>query len=249
MKATASRAIASTDVGVLPSDAPMPWLSKTMTRRLVAMPSTTRGSHLSSSAARWLRKTTGTPVSGPSCRYTNFVPPTPMRLVGAFLHGMLDPGCDCACMLILPSKGIVAYSAPRMTTFPTARRELSCQRRGAVRRRHGRVESKVPSDPGVQRARRCKSAKQSQTGREATGRVSEFRASRPGGFQHNVGHDARRVGRLEGRSQLPAHGRTRLTVFIELRVGFQQVRVEVRLRVRRLDDRDPDPPGAELMVE
>src|SRR2546430_5963125 len=29
MKATASRAIASTDVGVLPSDAPMPWLSKT----------------------------------------------------------------------------------------------------------------------------------------------------------------------------------------------------------------------------
>src|SRR2546430_6800652 len=78
-----------------------------------------------------------------------------------------------------------------MTTFPTARRELSCQHRGAVRRRHGRVESKVPSDPGVQRARRCKSAKQSQTGREATGRVSEFRASRPGGFQHNVGHDAR----------------------------------------------------------
>src|SRR5437762_3881663 len=108
MKATASRAIASTDVGVLPSDAPMPWLSKTMTRRLVAMPSTTRGSHLSSSAARWLRKMTGTPVPGPSCRYTNFVPPTSMRLVGAFLHVMLDPGCDCACMLILPSKGIVA---------------------------------------------------------------------------------------------------------------------------------------------
>src|SRR5213596_2453087 len=107
MKATASRAIASTDVGVLPSDAPMPWLSKTMTRRLVAMPSTTRGSHLSSSAARWLRKMTGTPVPGPSCRYTNFVPPTSMRLVGAFLHVMLDPRCDCACMLILPSKGIV----------------------------------------------------------------------------------------------------------------------------------------------
>src|SRR5439155_23700637 len=30
-----------------------------------------------------------------------------MRLVGAFLHVMLDPGCDCGCMLILPSKGIV----------------------------------------------------------------------------------------------------------------------------------------------
>src|SRR2546430_2487281 len=106
-----------------------------------------------------------------------------------------------------------------------------------------------PSDPGVQRARRCKSAKQSQTGREATGRVSEFRTSRPGGFQHNVGHDARLVGGLEGRAQLSAHGRTRLTVFIELRVGFQQVRVEVRLRVRWLDDRDSDPPRAELMVE
>src|SRR5207248_776864 len=38
----------------------------------------------------------------------NFVPPTSMRLVGALLHVMLDPGCDCACMLILPSKGIVA---------------------------------------------------------------------------------------------------------------------------------------------
>src|SRR6266699_22710 len=108
MKATASRAIASTDVGVLPPDAPMPWLLKTMTRRLVAMPSTTRGSHLSSSAARWLRKITGTPVSGPSCRYTNFVPPTPMRLVGAFLHATLEPECACACMVILPSKGIVA---------------------------------------------------------------------------------------------------------------------------------------------
>src|SRR2546430_17590747 len=30
-----------------------------------------------------------------------------MRLVGAFLHVMRDPGCDWACMLILPSKGIV----------------------------------------------------------------------------------------------------------------------------------------------
>src|SRR2546421_11039158 len=128
-------------------------------------------------------------------------------------------------------------------------RERSCQHRGAVRRRHGRVESKVPSDPGVHRAGRCKSAKQSQTGREATGRVSEFRASRPRGFQHNVGYDARLVAGLEDHAQLPAPGRTRLTGFIELRVGFQQVRVELRLRVRRLDDRDSDPPRAELMVE
>src|SRR5918994_1378348 len=52
MNATASCAIAATEFGVEPSDAPTPRLSKAMTRRLDAMPSTTRGSHLSSSAAR-----------------------------------------------------------------------------------------------------------------------------------------------------------------------------------------------------
>src|SRR5205814_3611427 len=239
MKATASRAIASTDLGVLPSDAPIPRLSKTMTRRLVAMPSTTRGSHRSSSAARWLRKMTGTPVSGPSCRYTSFVPPTSMRWVGALLHVMLDPGCDCAGMLILPSRGIVGLLRDANDRWTAAMGQRLRQR----------VESQVLSNASVHHASGCKSAKQPQTGREATGRVSAFRASRPGGFQHNVGHDARLVGRLEGRPQLPAHGRTRLTVFSERRVGFQQVRVEVRLRVRWLDDRDSDPPRAELMVE
>src|SRR5438105_14509886 len=120
----------------------MPWLSKTMTRRLVAMPSTTRGSHLSSSAARWLRKTTGTPVSGPSCRYTNFVPPTSMRLVGAFLHVMRDPGCDCACMLILPSKGIVGLLRDANDHFSdgAARAFMPTPRRAAATPRARRVE-------------------------------------------------------------------------------------------------------------
>src|SRR5438477_8551026 len=146
------------------------------------------------------------------------------------------------------ARAVTAPSFP-LSVVTTDGESISRQHRGAVRRRHGRVESKIPSDPGVHRARRRKSAKQSQTGREATGRVSEFRPSRPGGFQHNVGHDARLVGGLEGRAQPPAHGRTCLTVFIELRVGFQQVRVELRLRVRRLDDRDSDSPRAELMIE
>src|SRR5204863_2293094 len=35
----------------------------------------------------------------------------------------------------------------------------------------------------------------------------------------------------------------------ELRVGLQQVRVELRLRVRGLDDGDPDTPRAQLVVE
>ncbi len=43
--------------------------------------------------------------------------------------------------------------------------------------------------------------------------------------------------------------RTNLAILIELRVGLHDVRVERRLRVRRLDDRDPDAPRAELMVE
>src|SRR5437667_2473734 len=52
MNATASCAMAATEFGVAPSDAPTPRLSKAITRRLDAMPSTTRGSHLSNSAAR-----------------------------------------------------------------------------------------------------------------------------------------------------------------------------------------------------
>ena len=66
MKVTASLAISSMVVGVDPLEVPTPRLSKVMTRCLAAMPSTTRGSQLSRTAARWVRKTTGTPVPGPS---------------------------------------------------------------------------------------------------------------------------------------------------------------------------------------
>jgi hypothetical protein len=68
MKLTASRAISSIVVGVDPLDAPTPRLSNAMTRCFAAMPSTTRGSQLSRTAARWVRKITGTPVLGPSWR-------------------------------------------------------------------------------------------------------------------------------------------------------------------------------------
>ena len=66
MRLTASLAICSMVVGVDPLEAPTPRLSKVMTRCLAAMPSTIRGSQLSRTAARWVRKITGTPVSGPS---------------------------------------------------------------------------------------------------------------------------------------------------------------------------------------
>ena len=66
MKVTASLAISSMVAGVEPVEAPTPRLSKVMTGCLAAMPSTTRGSQLSRTAARCVRKTTGTPVSGPS---------------------------------------------------------------------------------------------------------------------------------------------------------------------------------------
>jgi 7,8-dihydropterin-6-yl-methyl-4-(beta-D-ribofuranosyl)aminobenzene 5'-phosphate synthase len=44
-------------------------------------------------------------------------------------------------------------------------------------------------------------------------------------------------------------GCTNLVVFIELRVGLQKVRVELRLRVCGLDNRDSDTPRAQLMIE
>ena len=62
MNVTASLAIAWIVSGVLPVEAPTPRLSKVITRCCAAMPSTTRGSQLSRTAARWVRKTTGTPV-------------------------------------------------------------------------------------------------------------------------------------------------------------------------------------------
>ena len=78
-----------------------------------------------------------------------------------------------------------------------------------------------------------KSAKQSQAAREPSGRVSEFRVSRAGRFQHDVGHDARLVCSRHHLLQLLAQGRANLAILIELRVGLQQVRVELRLRVAR----------------
>src|SRR3954454_2842947 len=52
MKATASLAISSIVFGVAPPEAPTPRLPKAMTRCLAAMPSTTRGSQLSRTAAK-----------------------------------------------------------------------------------------------------------------------------------------------------------------------------------------------------
>ena len=83
MKATASCAIASMVLGVEPPEAPTPRLSKVMTRCCAAMPSTTRGSQLSRTAARWVRKITGTPVAGPSSRYAKSTPSTVIVRVGA----------------------------------------------------------------------------------------------------------------------------------------------------------------------
>ena len=117
---------------------------------------------------------------------------------------------------------------------------LLLQDRGARQRRRQRVELQVLSNPSVHHASRRKSAKQSQTARDATGWVSEFRASRAGSLQHDVGHDARLVCSRDHLLQLLTQGRPNLAILIELGVGFQQVRVELRLRVRRLDDRDPD---------
>ena len=68
MKVTASFAIAWMVFGVVPVEAPTPRLSNAMTRCLAARPSTTRGSQLSRTAARWVTRTTGTPVFGPSSR-------------------------------------------------------------------------------------------------------------------------------------------------------------------------------------
>src|SRR6266700_3803160 len=45
-----------------------------------------------------------------------------MRLVGALLHAIFDPGCDCRCMLILPSKSIVGLlRRRRRARAPVAR--------------------------------------------------------------------------------------------------------------------------------
>src|SRR5438034_8782168 len=79
-----------------------------------------------------------------------------MRLVGAFLHVMLDPGCDCGCMLILPSKGIVGLLRDANDHFSdgAARAFMPTPRRGAATPRARRVEgscgSRRPTRPQAQ---------------------------------------------------------------------------------------------------
>ncbi len=68
MNRTASWAIPSIVSGVEPPDPPTPRFPKVITRRRVASPSTMLGSQLSRFPARWIRRTSGTPSSGPSSR-------------------------------------------------------------------------------------------------------------------------------------------------------------------------------------
>ena len=68
-------------------DAPMPRLSNVITWCSAAKPSTTRGSQLSRTAARWTRNTTGVPgLFVPSSRYANSTPPAVIVRVGTFFH-------------------------------------------------------------------------------------------------------------------------------------------------------------------
>jgi len=68
--------------------------------------------------------------------------------------------------------------------------------RGRLRRQ--RVEPQVFSNPGVDQAARCESAKQSQEARAGTCRVSKPGARRAGSFEHDVSHDAPVVRALPG---------------------------------------------------
>src|SRR5439155_16820274 len=115
------------------------------------------------------------------------------------------------------------------------------------RRRH-RVEPQVFSNAGVQQGSGRKPTQHSQAVGERTGRVPELRASRGGSLQYDVGYDTRVVCSFCYRFESLAQGRTNIAILIELRVGFQEVRVEGRLRVGGLDDRDPDASCTQLMV-
>src|SRR5256885_11050159 len=118
-------------------------------------------------------------------------------------------------------------------------RSLSCASSGKYR-----VELQVFANPSVHHARGRESAKPSQAARAATGGVSEFRVKRRGSLQHDVGDDARLIGACHYLFYPLAHRRTNLPILVELRVCLQKVRVELRLRVRRLDDRHADAPRA-----
>ena len=100
-----------------------------------------------------------------------------------------------------------------------------------------RVEPQVFSNPGVDQAGRRESAKQSQAARADTRRVSELRARRAGSLEHHVGHDARIIRGGHHLRERLAQGCANLVILIELGVGLQEVRVELRLRICRVDDR------------
>jgi hypothetical protein len=118
----------------------------------------------------------------------------------------------------VPSKG--KNSFPNSTTSPRPGCEAATP---SLRRVAGSFE--------CQRAQSCEAI---AGGSRAHRLRSEFRVRRDSSFQHGVGHDGRLVCILDHFRQPLAHGRTSLMILIELRVGFQQVRVELRLRVRGL---------------
>lgn len=87
IKVTASSAICSMEFDGEPLDAPTPRLSKAITWCLAAMPSTIRGSQLSSTAARWARSTTGVPpFCLPNSRYAKLTSPAVRVCVGTLFQ-------------------------------------------------------------------------------------------------------------------------------------------------------------------
>src|SRR4051812_13933874 len=113
-----------------------------------------------------------------------------------------------------------------------------------TRRRYGRVEPQVPSNPRVHQARR-ESAKQLQR-RDASDRVSQFRASRIGGLEPGLGDSLRSVARGKGLQVTLVEGGASRPVVFDLRVGLEQVRVERGLRDIGFDDNDSNTTGPQL---
>ncbi len=111
MNVSASVAISWIVSGVLLVEAPTPRLSNVIIRCWAAMPSTTRASQLSSTAARWVRNTTRTPVFGPSSRpgWRLMIRSRPARSVPRAAHD--DGGHDAA--VPRPRRSPVRRRAPR----------------------------------------------------------------------------------------------------------------------------------------
>jgi hypothetical protein len=95
-------------------------------------------------------------------------------------------------------------------------------------RRHQWVEPEIFSNPSVDQA-------------STRGCVWQLRSRRASSFEHDVGHDARLIGGGHHLREGLAHGCANVAILIELGVELQEVRVELRLRVCRLDDRYPEP--------